>query len=69
MITTVSGLTTSQAARRLNLSAPRIRQMLAAGQLPCIQTGLGRLSPAEAIEELRKERERKRGGQASHERV
>ena len=69
MITTVSGLTTSQAARRLNLSAPRIRQMLAAGQLPCIQTGLGRLIPEEAIEELRKERERKRGGQASHEHV
>jgi excisionase family DNA binding protein len=35
----ISGLTTSEAARRLGLSAVRVRQLLAAGELSYIWTG------------------------------
>jgi excisionase family DNA binding protein len=51
-------LSTSQAARRLNLSAARIRQLLAKQQLPFVATPLGRLIDPAVIERLAAERER-----------
>jgi excisionase family DNA binding protein len=45
---TETGLTTSQAARRLGLSAERVRQLSDKGTLRCRRTPLGRLyDPAE----------------------
>jgi excisionase family DNA binding protein len=49
-------LTPGQAARLLNLSPQRVRQMADEGRLPCDRTPLGRLFPAEAVEALARER-------------
>lgn len=55
----VSYVPTSEAARRLGLSAHRIRQMVDAGQLQAVRTPLGRLIPVTAVEA---ERRRRQGG-------
>jgi len=53
-------LSLSQAGRRLDLSASRLRQMTDSGQLDCIRTPLGRLIRESDIEALRVEREEAR---------
>lgn len=52
-----SMLTTGQAARELSVSADWVRKLVKQGTLPAIETPLGRLIPAEAVEQLRKDRE------------
>ncbi len=49
-------MTPAQAARRLGLSADRVRQMVAEGKLPAVVTPLGRLLPASAVDALAAER-------------
>ena len=56
----VDGLTTTQAARRLGVSAVRIHQILRAGQLRYMETSLGRLINPADLERLAAERERTR---------
>jgi hypothetical protein len=56
----VDGLTTTQAARRLGVSAVRIHQILCAGQLRYMETSLGRLIDPADLERLAAERERTR---------
>jgi excisionase family DNA binding protein len=57
-------LTTSEAARRLGLSAMRVRQLMEAGRLTYVQTPYGRLIHADSVaEELarRQQQDRPRG--------
>lgn len=54
---TDSMLTTGQAARELSVSADWVRKLVKQGILPAIETPLGRLIPADAVEQLRKARE------------
>ena len=49
----------SQAARRLGVSHLRVRQLIAEGKLPATRTVLGHLIPAEAVEALAEEREKR----------
>ncbi len=49
--------TSSEAARRLDVSVRWIHKLTAAGRLPYVRTPLGRLIDAEAVEKLRSERE------------
>lgn len=56
-------LTTSQAARTLNLSPQRIDQLAKEGQLPFTSTPLGRLFHVRAVEALKAEREAKAASQ------
>ena len=51
-------LTPTQAGRRLNLSAERVRQLTQAGQLACVRTPLGRLLDPADVERLAAERRR-----------
>jgi len=51
-------LTTKEAARVLNLSPDRIRQLARAGELKFVESPYGRLFPLEEVERLRIERER-----------
>jgi excisionase family DNA binding protein len=44
-------LTTKEVARRLNLSAERVRQLANAGQITCTTTDLGRLFDPEVVEQ------------------
>ena len=46
-------LTTAQAARELNLSVERIRQLAAKGVLPSVTTPLGRLFDREDVNTLK----------------
>lgn len=46
-------LTISQAARALDLSVRRVRDLIAEGKLECEHTPLGRLLSAKSVEELR----------------
>ena len=55
-------LTPTQAGRRLELSAERVRQLTADGRLPCIRTPLGRLLDPRDVERLAAERRRRRAG-------
>lgn len=57
-----SVLTTSQAARELGVSSDWVRKLIRQGILPATDTPLGRLIPADAVEQLRKERELNTGG-------
>ena len=43
-------LTTGQTARRLDVSAERVRQLLRAGALPFVKTPLGSLVPEQAVD-------------------
>jgi hypothetical protein len=45
-------LSSGQAARRLELSEARVRQLLSSGALPSIPTPLGRLIPSQAVTDL-----------------
>jgi predicted site-specific integrase-resolvase len=58
----------SEAARRAGLSAERIRQLCRAGQLQCIQTPLGRLVLADALERFLAERARRNDASTDTER-
>ncbi len=49
-------LSTSQAAKALGVSEPRIRQLLAADTLPSTKTVLGRLIDPAAVEQLAAQR-------------
>jgi excisionase family DNA binding protein len=49
-------LSPMEAARRLGVSADRVRQLADAGRLPSRRTPLGRLFLAEDVERLRLER-------------
>ena len=42
----------SEAARRLGVSAQRVRQLGAEGKLPVVRTKLGRLFPVDAVDAL-----------------
>lgn len=42
-------ITTKEAARRLNLSSERVRQLANSGKLPCTRTELGRLFDPDAV--------------------
>jgi excisionase family DNA binding protein len=53
-------LTPSQAGRRLDLSAERVRQLTAEGRLSFIRTPLGRLLDPASVERLAVERRRLR---------
>lgn len=52
-------ISVSQAARRLGVSHVRVRQLIAEGKLPATRTVLGHLIPAEAVEALAVEREKR----------
>lgn len=59
-------LTTLDAARRLGLSAERVRQLSRAGILPAVRTPRGqRIYAGRDVETLRLQRERARGRQRS----
>ena len=55
-------LTPTQAGRRLELSAERVRQLTAEGRLACVRTPLGRLLDPRDVERLGEERGRCRHG-------
>ena len=50
--------TPAQAAGVLGLSTERVRQFARAGRLPCVQTPLGRLFDADAVDAMAQERAR-----------
>jgi len=50
-------LTRSQAARLLGVSGEYVSHVIRLGQLPAIQTPLGKLIPADAVEDARQSRE------------
>jgi hypothetical protein len=52
-------LSPAQAARRLDVTPSRIRQMMETGALAYVRTPLGRLVDSAAVERLRLERERR----------
>lgn len=52
----VDGITTKEAARRLDLTPQRIRQLMKAGKLTHIQTPLGRLIDPLALERFQVQR-------------
>lgn len=52
--------TTSQAARELELSAERVRQLAKTGALPCTRTALGALFDVEEVRALAARRRRSR---------
>lgn len=60
-------LTPSQAARVLDITPARVRQLIAAGQLACDRTPLGRLVLASSVETLAAERTRRRQGRLTAE--
>ena len=55
-------LTPTQAGRRLELRAERVRQLTAEGRLACVRTALGRLLDPADVERLAEERRRRRAG-------
>ena len=55
-------LTPTQAGRRLELSAERVRQLTAEGRLACIRTALGRLLDPRDVERPAEDRRRRRAG-------
>jgi excisionase family DNA binding protein len=55
-VTAESALSTGQAARALGVSSQWILHWCKVGRLPSTITALGRLIPAEAVEQLREER-------------
>jgi excisionase family DNA binding protein len=57
MMTTFPGLSPSEAAKVLNVTPARIRQLLSAGELRYTRTSLGRLVDPDDVERLRRERE------------
>ena len=59
---TTRWLTPSQAARILDVTPARVRQLIAAGQLACDRTPLGRLVLASSVERLAAERAARRAG-------
>jgi Helix-turn-helix domain len=66
MVTEISGLTPSDAARELGLSVVRIRQLMSAGQLAYVRTPLGRLVDRNDLQRLQAERQAKRAGSERH---
>lgn len=60
MPTTTSWITPTQAARLLQLSAQRIRQLTDQGRLSFVRTPLGRLLDPASVARLRAERRRRR---------
>ena len=50
-------LTPAQAGRTLDVTAQRVRQLVAEGRLTCIRTGLGRLIDRGSVDRLKCERE------------
>ena len=52
-------LTPSQAARRLEVTPNRVRQLLVDGSLPYVTTPLGRLVDAKGVDRLAAERKRR----------
>jgi excisionase family DNA binding protein len=50
-------LTTTQAARALDISESRVRALADRGELTVERTPLGRLFSAESVEKVRKERD------------
>jgi hypothetical protein len=54
-----NGLSPAQAARRLDVTPSRVRQLMATGHLAYIATPLGRLIDAASVETLRIERARR----------
>ena len=55
-------LTPTQAGRRLNLSAERVRQLTAEGRLAYLCTPLGRLLDPASVERLAEERRQRDAG-------
>ena len=60
-------LTPSQAARVLDVTPARVRQLIASGQLACDRTPLGRLVLASSVESLAAERAARRAGRLTSE--
>jgi len=60
----VDFLTPSQAARRLDVTPSRVRQLLVDGSLPYVATPLGRLVEAKGVDKLVAERARRRQDRA-----
>lgn len=56
--TLLAHLTTSEAARRLRLSKQGLRDLIAKGEIACLQTPLGYLFDPMEVERLRKARQR-----------
>ena len=54
-------LSTGQTARQLGCSEAWVRRLVLSGRLAAIETPLGRLIPASAVETLAQERARRRG--------
>jgi excisionase family DNA binding protein len=57
-----SWLTPTQAARVLQISAERVRQLVRAGRLRAVTTPLGRLLPRAAVEAEAERRRRRAAG-------
>jgi excisionase family DNA binding protein len=57
-----SWMTPSQAARLLQVSAERVRQLVRAGRLRAVTTPLGRLLPRAAVEAEAERRRRRAAG-------
>jgi len=55
----VDPLSPAQAAKRLDVTPHRVRQLMQSGALEYIRTPLGRLVDSAAVERLRLERERR----------
>ncbi len=69
MESTVAGdlsrmLSTNQAARRLEVSAARVLQLVEAGELPALRTPLGTLVDPKDVEQLRQWRAKRKIQQA-----
>jgi hypothetical protein len=58
-------LTVSQAARALEITSERIRQLARREQLACLETPLGRLIPVSEIERWRADRNRRKAKNAA----
>lgn len=54
-------VTTGQAARRLEVSEERVRQLVKAGDLSAVKTPLGMLLDAGSVDELAERRQQARG--------
>ena len=52
----ISSVSTSEAARRLKLSAERVRQLARSGALPSVRTELGRLFDPDDLDRFAAER-------------
>lgn len=53
----MSSLTTSETARKLEVSSARVRQLVREGKLEATETPLGKLYDPKEVERLAKERE------------